>query len=156
MYIRPMTAADRQRVIQIIESIPEFKTIEVPVAKELVDSYLANPHTSGYYILVAEVDSSIAGYICYGPTPLTIGTWDIYWIAVDPNRQRQGIGKALYAYTEDGIKKDLGRMIMIETSSSEEYENTRRFHKSQGYQVVCQISDFYAVGDDKLVLRKIL
>ena len=156
MHIRPMTAADRQRVIQIIESIPEFKSIEVPVAIELVDSYLANPYTSGYFILVAEIDSSIAGYICYGPTPLTMGTWDIYWIAVDPNKQRQGVGKALYAYTEDNIKKDLGRMIMIETSSSEEYENTRHFHKSQGYQVVCQISDFYAVGDDKIVLKKTL
>ncbi len=63
------------------------------LAEEVIDAYLGNPGTSGYYILVAEIDSSIAGFICYGPTPITEDTWDMYWAAVEHNLQGQGIGK---------------------------------------------------------------
>jgi ribosomal protein S18 acetylase RimI-like enzyme len=103
---------------------------------------------------VAEVGSSIAGYICYGPTPLTEGTWDIYWLAVAPEQQSQGIGKALLAFAEGNIKETKGRMTLIETSSKPEYEATRRFHRAQGYELACRIADFYAPGDDKLVFQK--
>ena len=93
--IRPMTSKDKPAIIQILRNIPEFKPAEVDVAEEVIDSYIQEPTRSGYEIFVAEVGSSIAGYICYGPTPLTEGTWDIYWLAVNPKQQGQGIGKAL-------------------------------------------------------------
>lgn len=124
------------------------------VAEEVIDSYLHDPRGSGYHTLVAESDSTIAGYICYGPTPLTEGTWDIYWMAVVPEKQGQGIGSALMTFAEDQIKKARGRLAIIETSSKPEYEKTRRFHLSHGYEVVCRIPDFYAPGDDKLILQK--
>ena len=109
---------------------------------------------SGYYVFVAEIDSIIAGYICYGPTPLTEGTWDIYWVAVAPNRQSQGIGKSLLSFAEGAIKELKGRMAIIETSSNPEYETTRRFYLGQGYELTCHIADFYAAGDDKLIMVK--
>ena len=124
------------------------------VAEEVIDSYLHAPQGSGYHTLVAESDSTIAGYICYGPTPLTEGTWDIYWMAVVPEKQGQGIGSALMTFAEDQIKKARGRLAIIETSSKPEYEKTRRFYLSHGYEVVCRIPDFYAPGNDKLILQK--
>jgi len=126
----------------------------VVVAEEVIDSYLHDPSRSGYHTLVAEVDSTVAGYICYGPTPLTEGTWDIYWMAVAPEKQGQGIGSALMTFAEDQIKKAQGRLAIIETSSKPEYEKTQRFHLGHGYEVVCRIPDFYAPSDDKLILQK--
>jgi ribosomal protein S18 acetylase RimI-like enzyme len=103
---------------------------------------------------VAEAGSSIIGYICYGPTPLTEGTWDIYWLAVAPDKQNQGIGKALLNFAEAKIKGTKGRLSIIETSSTPEYETTRHFYQAQGYKMTCRIADFYAPGDDKLVFQK--
>ena len=126
------------------------------VAEELIECYLENPFSSGYHIQVAEVDSTVVGYICYGPTPLTEGTWDIYWVAVTRERQGQGTGSALMKSAEKEIVKAKGRLSIIETSSTPAYEKTRHFHISQGYEIIARIPDFYAPGDDKLILQKLL
>jgi ribosomal protein S18 acetylase RimI-like enzyme len=152
--IRPMTKRDKPAIMKILRDTPEFKPAEVTIAEELIDSYLQDSHQSGYYVLVAEVDRLAVGYICYGPTPLTEGTWDIYWIAVAQGEQSRGVGGALIALAEDEIKKAQGRLAIIETSSKPEYEKTRRFHNRQGYELIGRIPDFYAPGDDKLILQK--
>jgi ribosomal protein S18 acetylase RimI-like enzyme len=152
--IRPMTDEDKPAIMQILQATPEFKPAEVVVAEEVIDSYLSDPSGSGYHTLVAEVGLSVVGYICYGPTPLTEGTWDIYWIAVAREEQGRGIGRALVASAEGKARGAQGRLVLIETSSTAEYERTRRFYYSQGYEVVCRIPDFYAPGDDKVVFQK--
>jgi ribosomal protein S18 acetylase RimI-like enzyme len=126
----------------------------VEVAEELIDSYLDDPSGSGYHILIAEIDSTAAGYICYGPTPLTEGTWDIYWLAVAREKQGQGIGSTLMRSAEKEIIRAKGRLSIIETSATPAYHKTRHFHLSQGYEIVACIPDFYAPGDDKLILQK--
>jgi len=152
--VRPMIAQDKPAIVQMLQNIPEFKPPEVVVAEEVLDNYLHDSIRSGYHVFVAEIDSLVVGYICYGPTPLTEGTWDIYWLAVAPDKQSQGIGKALLNFAEDNIKETKGRLSIIETSSKPEYEATRRFHQAQGYEIACRIADFYAPGDDKLVFQK--
>ena len=124
------------------------------VAEELIDSYLNDPVGSGYHILVAEVDSTVTGYICYGPTPMTEVTWDIYWEAVAPEKQGRGIGSALMKSAEKEIVRAKGSLAIVETSSTPLYEKTRNFYLGQGYEVICRIPDFYAPGDDKLILQK--
>jgi GNAT superfamily N-acetyltransferase len=149
-----MARGDRPAVVEILGNTTEFKPFEVEIAEELLDSYLQDSTGSGYHVLVAEIDSTVTGYICYGPTPMTEGTWDIYWMAVAQERQGQGIGSALLKSAEKEIVRARGRLSIIETSSTPLYEKTRRFHLHQGYEVICRIPDFYAPGDDKLVLRK--
>jgi ribosomal protein S18 acetylase RimI-like enzyme len=149
-----MSREDKPGLREILRDTPEFKFFEVEVAEELINSYLNDPSGSGYHILVAEVDSTVAGYICYGPTPLTEGTWDIYWMAVAREKQGQGIGSALMKSAEREIVRGKGRLAIIETSSTPAYEKTRRFHTSQGYETVARIPDFYTPGDDKLILQK--
>ena len=152
--IRIMTKEDKPRVMQILNATPEFNPTEVAVAEEVIDSYLGAPDRSGYYVLVAELDSTIVGYICFGPTPMTEGTWDMYWAAVSPDKQGQGIGSALFQTAERNIREAAGRLAIIETSSLPIYEKTRRFHNHQGYEVIACIPDFYKPGDDKLILQK--
>jgi GNAT superfamily N-acetyltransferase len=149
-----MNHKDKPSILKILRSTPEFKPSEVTVAEEVIDSYLESPLGSGYHILIAEVDSTVTGYICYGPTPLTEGTWDLYWEAVARERQGQGIGSALMKYAEKEIVRAKGRLAIIETSSTPAYEKTRHFHLNNGYEIVASIPDFYAPGDDKLILQK--
>jgi len=152
--IRPMSPVDKPVLLGILENTPEFKVFEVDVAREVIDSYLALGLGSGYIIQVAEDNDGVAGYICYGETPCTVGSWSIYWIAVDRSRRRKGVGKALSEVAETAIMQAHGRLIFIETSSTPAYENTRHFYLIRGYEVIARIPDFYAPGDDKLILQK--
>ena len=80
----------------------------------------------------------------------------MYWIVVDPAAQKKGIGRYLLEYVEREIKKQGGRMLLIETSSQESYGATIRFYERSGYQLAARIKDFYRIGDDKLVFSKVL
>jgi ribosomal protein S18 acetylase RimI-like enzyme len=151
--IRPVLTTDRAAILRILKNTPEFKPFEITVAEEVIDCCLRDSN-SGYYILVAEDSTGIAGYICYGPTPLTDGTWDMYWEAVAQEKRGQGIGTALMKAAEKQIRKAGGRLVLIETSSTPAYEKTRRFHTGIGYEIIARIPDFYSPGDDKLISRK--
>ena len=140
--------------MRILRNTPEFKPAEVAVAEELIDGYLEDPLAYGYYILIAELDSVLVGYVCYGPTPLTEGTWDIYWMAVARANQGHGTGGALLDAAEEKIGKAQGRLAIIETSTIPSYEKTQRFYLGHGYQIVASIPDFYAPGDGKIILLK--
>jgi ribosomal protein S18 acetylase RimI-like enzyme len=153
-HIRPMTRKDRPAVLRLLRDTPEFKPAEVIVAVEVIDSYLSDRVGSGYRVVVAETDSRIVGYLAYGPTPLTEGTWDLYWAAVSREQQGRGTGSALVAHAEVEIRKSKGRLAIIETSSKPDYERTRCFHRKMGYEVACRIKDFYAPDDDKLIFVK--
>ena len=149
-----MADADKAPLMKILKNTPEFKPFEVNVAEELIDYYLSDGPKSGYNILIAEDDGNVAGYVCYGETPCTVGTWDIYWIAVSQAQRGKGIGKLLDNAVEKAIKKARGRLAFIETSSTPLYENTRMFYLRRGYEQVARIPDFYMPGDDKLILQK--
>jgi ribosomal protein S18 acetylase RimI-like enzyme len=139
--------------MRILRNTPEFKPFEVAVAEEVIDSYLDNP-AAGYFALAAEDDGKIAGYVCYGETPCTVGTWDIYWIAVDRAKRGLGIGKMLSEKAEAAIKKAGGRLAVIETSSTPLYDNTRGFYLARGYETAARIPDYYAPGDDLIIMQK--
>jgi ribosomal protein S18 acetylase RimI-like enzyme len=149
-----MFPRDKPALMRILRHTPEFKPYEVAVAEEVIDGYLQDPQGTGYQAFVATVDSKVAGYICFGPTPVTEGTWDVYWIAVAGDRRGQGIGGALTQAAEEAIIKAGGRLILIETSSQPSYDNTRRFYLGQHYEQVARIPDFYTPGDDLLILQK--
>jgi GNAT superfamily N-acetyltransferase len=149
-----MVKGDKPALMVLLRSTPEFKPDEVVVAEEVIDSYLADPAGSGYNTLVAQDGTAIKGYICYGPAPLTEGTWDIYWIAVAAEEQGKDVGGVLLAYAEAKIKEASGRLIIIETSSQAGYQKTSRFYAKHGYGAIARLPDFYAPGDDKIILQK--
>ncbi|HJX03088.1 MAG TPA: GNAT family N-acetyltransferase [Dehalococcoidia bacterium] len=152
--LRPLAPQDKTAVLQILKGLAEFEPDEVEVAEELIDAYLQDGYESGYHPIVAEAESKIAGYALYGPTPLTRGTWDIYWMAVSAELKNRGLGTKLLQYAEKDIVSSGGRLILIETSARPLYENTRKFYEGNYYAVVCRIADFYAPGDDKIIYLK--
>ncbi len=149
-----LTKAHKPAVMDILRVTSEFKPMEVDTAEELMDYYLKDGLSSGYHHLVAITNSEVTGYICYGPTPLTESTWDVYWMAVTPEKKGKGIGTALLASAEKEMQKQKGRIILIETSDIASYEPTRKFYDHMGYEVISRIPDFYATGDGLVVFHK--
>ena len=157
MNIRPMAGKDRATVLKLIHATGMFTEAEEDVAVELIDTYLTQSDQEDYNIDVAENDTGIvAGYICYGPVPMTEGAIDLYWIAVHPDRHKQGYGKSLIRHVEAVTRQNHGRLILIETSSKEQYAPTRQFYQHTGYQEVSRIRDYYRPGDDRITYCKYL
>lgn len=155
--IRKFLEKDRTELINLLTETQAFTPAEIEVAMELVDIYLTNKNQKDYDIYSAiDNNENLLGYICIGPTPLTTGTFDLYWIAVRKNQQGRGIGKELINFAEAKIKQNGGRLIVIETSSQEKYKNTRKFYESTGYQILSRIKDYYNIEDDLLVYGKYL
>ena len=154
--IRALHANDRPAIINILKKTEAFVPADVEVAIELIDIYLADSVNSGYHFWVADLDGQPAGYICYGPTPLTRGTWDVYWIAVDPGLKGKGIGSMLLKLAEENIRSAEGRMILIETASNPLYLGARKFYLAHRYIIISSIPDFYSPGDNKITFRKLI
>ena len=157
--IRQLEPRDRSRIEEMVVSSGKFNDAEIETALELVDEAIKEGDASGYIFAVLEYGKShptLRGFACYGPTPLTEGVYDLYWIVVDPAAQKKGDGRCLLEYVEREVIKHGGRMLLIETSSQESYGATIRFYERNGYQLAARIKDFYRIGDDKLVFSKVL
>jgi len=152
--IRPVQRGDRDTIHWIVASTGNFSPVEVETALELVDAALAEGEASGYLVYLLEDAGLPVGYVCFGPTPLTQGTWDLYWIAVERSGQGKGYGRHLLAYTEAEVRHRGGRLMLIETSSQESYGATVAFYERTGYDLVARIPGFYRPGDDKLIYAK--
>lgn len=154
--IRKLEKQDRDVLKKILVDTNHFNEEEINVALELIDLYLKVENQKDYIIYVYEDSGKTAGYICYGRRPLTNGTYDLYWIAVDPNIHGKGIGSKLIEHMENDVKKLKGYLILIETSGKADYEGERRFYEKNGYGVQTIIKDFYRTGDDLFVYCKYL
>ena len=152
-----MTREDRRTVLDIVQTTELFTPDEITVAAELIDIYLDQPEQRDYRLVVAENEARrVVGYLSYGPTPLTEGTYDLYWMAVASGEQGRGHGRELVNWLEEEVRAAGGRMILIETSSQPKYEKTRRFYTGLNYQEVSRIPDFYRRGDDRITYVKYL
>jgi len=151
---RELESRDRETVKTIVRTVGIFTEDEIKTASELIDAWLNVGEKSDYICHVIEDDGRVRGYICFGPTPLTHGTFDLYWIAVYPAAQGNGLGQALIGLAESEVKSRGGRLLVIETASQESYAGTVRFYQRAGYELVSRIPDFYRIGDDKLTYAK--
>ncbi|MBT9556663.1 MAG: GNAT family N-acetyltransferase [Myxococcales bacterium] len=155
MYVRPIISADREPLVALLGRIEQFRADEVEVAVELIDDAIKRPEM-GYeaLVLVTGETEQPLGYVCFGKTPMTAFTYDLYWIAVDPETQGKGVGTRLLHALEALLRQRGGGNVRVETSSQEEYDGTVAFYLRNGYETVGRISQFYREDDDLIILCK--
>lgn len=170
IFVGDVLPKHRERVRDIVKATGVFREEEVDVALELFDSAFgvssgadaANrtltinaPVSSDYFFLGAFTpEEELAGFACYGPTPGTDRTYDLYWIAVHPAAQGTGSGTILLNEVERRLKGQNARLVIVETSSRSDYKNTRGFYLHRGYVESARSCDFYAPGDDRITFTK--
>jgi len=147
---------DVEDVRALVEKTGFFRVDEISVAAELVAERLNRGPESGYYFVMAEEGSRLSGYVCYGPIPCTVASYDLYWIAVDPMLQGKGLGRSLLYEAERLIREMGGSRIYVETSSRDQYDSTRIFYERCGYMLASVLDDFYGPGDSKATYLKVL
>lgn len=147
--IAPLSPSHRSKVQEIVSATGVFSKEEVGVAIEVFDE-----RGPDYEFVGAFDGEDLLGYACFGPTPSTDHTYDLYWIAVHPAAQRSGAGAALMAEVERQLNERGARMVVVETSSRDDYAPTRSFYHKRGYTEAARLRGFYAPGDDRVVLTK--
>lgn len=145
---------DREAIANLLKRTNFFSEIEIKTGVELVEEKLTQKTHSSYSFVFVDGKKNLIGYSCYGLIPLTAASFDLYWIAVDPDFQGNGIGKMLLEITEQRIKNAGGRRVYVDTSSRKQYLPTRRFYRSCGYEKIAHFRNFYRDGDGKIVFYK--
>ncbi len=152
--VAPITSQDRDGVLQITRMQRNFLDCEIAIAVEVIDGSLTS--TGDYHTLVAhDGQKRVLGFLSFGAVPLTENRFDLYWIAVDPGAGRSGIGTRLLEEMETRLRRNGSGHIYIDTSSTQGYLAARKFYEKNGYQAVAHLKDFYRLGDDKIIYRKI-
>lgn len=157
MHIGQLRPENRARLAELLVDTGAFHADEVEVALSLFDlthggGAGANDAPIDYEFVGAFEGDQLVGYACFGPTPATEGTFDLYWLAVDPAAQGRGIGRALVRDVEEKLIGRGGRLLVVETSSRPDYATTRQFYVRSGYTEAARVRDFYAPADDRILL----
>lgn len=151
-----VSSEDISRIRTLVSSTGSFNADEIAIAAELVEARLENGVRSGYEFLMAECDGRLIGYACFGKIDGTQGSFDLYWIAVDPEMQGNGIGRLLLDKVEATMRTMGAISIYADTSSSDRYRPTRSFYVAMGFHEQARLEDFYARGDAKVIFEKTL
>ena len=158
--VLPISANDRARVADLARATGVFRDEELDVALELFDDAIAarasaEPEDADYTFLGAYTrGGELAGFACYGPTPDTDRTFDLYWLVVDPRLAGQGVGTLLLMEVEKHLEETNARMVVAETSSRDDYDAARGFYAKRGYTEAGRVCDFYAGSDDRVFYTK--
>lgn len=150
--LRPVGRAHRARLEQLTRGAGLFREEEVATAVELLDESLAGD--DDYQFVGAFEDDQLVGYACWGATPGTVATSDLYWIVVERDRHGGGIGSQLLDEVERRLTADGRRLVVVETSSRPDYVPTRSFYEARGYIRTATIPAYYAPGDDLVIYTK--
>src|SRR5215216_2700212 len=149
------TEEDGPSIQDIATRAGVFNEEEVKCVADIWQEYLVDgPEICGYTFIVERDGDQVCGFACYGPRDLTSGVFDLYWVAVDPNCRRGGVGRRLLAASEKAARQAGGRMIIAETSGTSHYDGTRNFYLGMGYTMEASIKDFYSEGDDLAIFVK--
>ena len=127
----------------LLRATPEFTEEEVGVALEILEDTVEG---DDYLVLVVERGGTAVGYACFGATPMTQGTFDLYWIAVAPGEKRGGLGRSLLDAVLDRLRREGGRLLRVETEGGPRYEGTRAFYDRLGFAVASAVLDLYGPG----------
>ena len=150
MTIRP-TQADDIPALKIV--VDETGLFPSDMLQDMLAEFLSKTQSNEIW-LTSEVKGQAVGF-CYAvPEKLTDGTWNMLAIAVLPTQQGGGLGSAIAKELEHSLRTLGQRILIADTSGTEQFAQTREFYRKCGYVEEARIRDFWADGDDKVTFRK--
>ncbi len=153
--IRPTTPADSDALLALAVAAGIAPPGETQALAEVLTDYFSGQLGPDHFWITADEGGPV-GVAYYAPERMTDETWNLYLIAIHPDRQGQGCGTALLRHVEQALAARGGRILLVDTSGLPEFERTRAFYRKCGYDEEARIRDFWKAGDDKIVYRKAL
>jgi ribosomal protein S18 acetylase RimI-like enzyme len=150
--IRPAATNDMPDVVQLATKTGLFDTSQIVEFVKILDAYFDAPDGRGFWIV--STGSGVVGAAYCEREQMTISTWNLLWVAIAPEHQRQGHGRALLKRVERDLANLGAYQLLIETSGS--LPDSQAFYRDCGYEQEGRIRDFYEPGSDKVIFRKVL
>lgn len=150
MHIRLVNGDDISDLKEVLASIDLFPP---EILDEMISDYLNNPHSKDIWFTSVENGVPISIGYC-APEKLTEGTFNLYAIGVRNDFQARGIGSRMMAFIENHLRKMGQRIIIVDTSGTDDFKLTRMFYEKLGYTQEAVIRDFWSEGDNKVVYWK--
>lgn len=113
----------------------------------------AGEKAEGFWLLHEEQGECL-GLAYSEPELMSTGTWNMRLVAVLPERQGRGLGRALVRATEKEVRKREGRLLLVDTSGLADFQYVRDFYENCGFEREALIKDFFEDGDDKVTFVK--
>lgn len=148
--IRMVTKSDVSALKQILDTLELFPS---EMLDDMIFAYLNNPQSEDIWFTATENKQPISIGYC-APEKLTEGTYNLLAIGVKDDVQSKGIGSKMMDFIENHLKINDNRILIIETSSSDNFNSTRKFYEKLGYIEEAIIRDFWDEGDDKIIFWK--
>jgi ribosomal protein S18 acetylase RimI-like enzyme len=153
--IRLTTSDDIAELIALAEATGLFEPEQTESLAQMMHQYF-NGKTESRDLWLTYYSDKPVGVAYVAPERMTEGTWNLYLIAVHPNHQKKGYGKSLLQHVEQALAEQGERILLVETSGTDDFEYVRTFYRNNGYEEEARIREFYASGIDKIVFRKLL
>lgn len=147
--IRPTIKSDHDTLIALAIASGLFE----PEQTELIAEMLKSPGEDDIWF-TDDNGTGPVGVAYMAPEKMTHGTWNLYWIAVHPNQQRQGRGKVILNHVQQWLMDRGERILLVETAGTDDFDYVRKFYTDNGFENEARIRDFYDDGVDKIIFRK--
>ncbi|MBX2797789.1 MAG: GNAT family N-acetyltransferase [Myxococcales bacterium] len=159
MPIRPATLDDVGAIRRLAVDTQMFTEQDAGFVDEMVPAAVDGSAPEDHWIVYEMADGRVDGAAYVAPQPFSDRLWNVFFIAVAPRCQGQGVGGALMRHIEQMLRErgpQVARVILVETSSTDQYARTREFYPKQGYVEEARIREYFGPGDDKVVFWKAL
>ncbi|KXF82909.1 GNAT family N-acetyltransferase [Enterovibrio coralii] len=147
--LRLLNPADKAEMLALVAKTQMFEKEEVSFISDTFEN------SSGEAIWFgAFQNEQMAGIAYCVPMEMTNETWNVLMLLVDPEHHRKGIGKALMHLMEDTLSAQGKRLLIVETSSTEDFQTARSFYEAIGYSKQGTIEHYYDDNDHKVTFTK--
>ena len=151
-HVRPYTASDGPAVVDLVVSAGMFSQDEASfLAEGALD---AGDDGASCFVEDAKDGNGLASVLYYRPEEAADRAYDLTMIAVRPDLQGGGRGAALMHYAEDDLQQRGQRLLVVRTSGTSQYDNTRAFYRGLGYVEQSRVPDNWTDGDDLVLYTK--
>jgi len=157
--IRPPVEGEVELIKKLAIDTNLFGIEEVGFFDETLAGFFDGSLEDNYWLVVEDTDSQVIAAAYFAPEPFSDRMWNLYFIAVAPEHQGRGLGASLMQAAEEQLRssgEDVARVLIVETSSTDQYAQTRTFYQKLGYDEEARIRQFYGPSDDKVVFWKSL
>ena len=151
--IRSMEPQDVPAMVEVAVAAGLFPREAAAFLEGHAQSWFEGGRAPGAWI-VDEAAGELLGVAFFEPRDATDRCWYLTMIAVSPRAQGQGRGSALVHHVEHELRSRDARLLLIETSGTPQYDQTRAFYTQHGYATVARVPDYFADGDDMVLFHK--
>jgi ribosomal protein S18 acetylase RimI-like enzyme len=157
LIIQNVNSKDRSHLLSIACATNLFTPEDAEaLLGEVLDGIFSGALSPDHQAICCRVDESgdIVGWSYFAPDQFAEGVWNVWWIGVQPSSHGTGAGKQLLRHVETKIASLGGRIVVIETSDSEEFARARKFYANEGYSECGRVPEFYGEGESKVIFSR--